>query len=236
MDGEWRGTEARIGPEACIEGSGRPLTGVLFAYLDVVMGSPPSGAINPTVDLQLRLFSPPRKGTVRFTARTLRLGRTLYVGEAELRHADDERPFALGVATFVNQPVPLLNDSDWEDLDAQGDALLATVYGRLSGTRRVRRGCLELDAGIMSDHPYRTVSGATLGRLIEQAAMDLFGGAAFVDELDVRFLNRVNVGPIRAIATLVGSREDAKTVRVEVVDHGDQDRLVTYGLAVCRTS
>src|SRR5262249_25556089 len=161
----------------------------LFGYLDMVMGSPPSGAMNPTVDLQLRLFSPPRQGVIRFKARTLRLGRTLYVGEAQLHHEDEEHPFAVGVATFLNQPVAFAIS----DTEALHGTAFEKPLGTLTGARRVRPGCLELDAGEISRHPHRTVGGATLGRLIEQAAVDLFDGAASVDELDVRFLNRVNV-------------------------------------------
>src|SRR5579862_2497867 len=87
LEGDWRHTEGWIGPEGCIEGTDRPLTGVLFGYLDIVAGSPPSGPINPTVDLQVRLFSQPRQGRIRFTARTLRQGRSLYVAEIEMRQA-----------------------------------------------------------------------------------------------------------------------------------------------------
>src|SRR4051794_21550704 len=78
---EWRHTQVEIGAGDCIPRTERPLTGVLFAYLDIVMGSPPSGSMNPTVDLQLRLLSEPRPGIVHFRARTLRLGRMLFVGE-----------------------------------------------------------------------------------------------------------------------------------------------------------
>src|SRR5262249_10881914 len=82
-DGEWRQTEVDTGVEGCIAGTDRPLTGVLFAYLDVVTGTPPSGPVNPTVDLQVRLFRPPRQGVIAFRARTLRIGRSLYAAEAE---------------------------------------------------------------------------------------------------------------------------------------------------------
>src|SRR3954454_11850521 len=94
-EGEWRHTALDLGPEDCIEGTDRPRTGILFAYLDVVLGSPPSGIMNPTVDLQVRLFETPRSGRVHFRSRTLRLGRTLGVGEAEMRRSPDEAPFGI---------------------------------------------------------------------------------------------------------------------------------------------
>ncbi len=236
IEGDWRHTEAWIGPEGCIEGTDRPVTGVLFGYLDVVAGSPPSGPINPTVDLQVRLFSPPRQGVIRFAARTLRQGRSLYVAEIEMRHAHDDQPFGVGLATFINRPMAMVVRSEREPGSSDEGNLEDLRFAPLRGVRRVRPGCLELDVSEMSNHPHRTVSGATLGRLIEQSSMDLFGGAAVVDELEVRFLDRVKSGPIRATATPLGGRNQATTVRVDVVDAGHQDRLVTYGLAVCSTS
>jgi acyl-coenzyme A thioesterase PaaI-like protein len=232
VDGEWRHTQVQIGPEGCIEGTDRPLTGVLFAHLDVVTGSPPSGPMNPTVDLNVRLFSPPRLGTIRFTARTLRLGRTLYVGEAEMRHELEQMPFGIGIATFLNQPIPFPHLLDSASLPTGETEGPRTGYKRLTDARRVGLGIFELVANIHT--PQGTVSGATLGRLAELAATDLLGGAEAVDEMDVRFLNKVKVGPLRATATVLGRRDDATTVRIEITDTGNQDRLVTYALAVCR--
>jgi acyl-coenzyme A thioesterase PaaI-like protein len=230
IDGEWRHAYAEIGLESRIEGTDRPHTGVLFAYLDVVTGSPPSGVMNPTVDLQVRLFSPPRLGIIQFTARTLRLGRSLYVGEAEMRHQDEETPFGVGVATFVNKPMPHPDRSDSRGWLSDGS--IPSVHRPISDVRRIAAGSFEMDADLHT--PQGTVSGATLGRLAELAAVDLLGGAVVVDELDVRFLNKVKAGPIQASAVRVGRRADATTVRIEIVDLGDRDRLVTYALAVCR--
>jgi acyl-coenzyme A thioesterase PaaI-like protein len=232
VDGEWRHTQVQIGPEGCIEGTDRPLTGVLFAHLDVVTGSPPSGPMNPTVDLHVRLFSPPRLGTIRFTARTLRLGRTLYVGEAEMRHEHEQNSFGVAMATFLNQPIPFPDLMDPASLETGQTDGPRTGYRRLTAAHRVGPGSFELVADIHT--PQGTVSGATLGRLAEVAAMDLLGGTDAVDEMDVRFLNKVKVGPLRATATVLGQRDEATTVRIEITDTGNQDRLVTYALAVCR--
>jgi acyl-coenzyme A thioesterase PaaI-like protein len=233
IDGEWRHTEFDVGPDACAEGTDRPLTGVLFGQLDVVTGSPPSGVMNPTVDLQLRLFSPPRIGTVRFTARTLRLGRTLYVGEAELRHLGEDQPFGIGVATFVNLPLPFPERSDHSS--GYLSAGHAENYGMLPGAHRVGTGIYELEAD--TNTPQGTVSGAALGRLIEMTALDLatglLGCQAAVDELDVRFLNKVRGDLIRTTATVIGRRSGSTTLRVEVADVGNSDRLATWALAVC---
>jgi acyl-coenzyme A thioesterase PaaI-like protein len=232
LDGEWRLTQVTIGPEACHPGTDRPLTGVLFAYLDGVAGSPPSGPMNPTVDLQIRFFAPPRPGTIRFRARTLRLGRTIYVGEVELHQGEDPHPFGVGLATFMNQPVPFPERAGAGAERSRPADHGFGHYARLAGARRVGSGRVELTADLNTVQG--TVSGATLGLLAEEAVLDLLGAATGIDELDVRFLHKVKAGPLLAVATVLGRRGDVTTVRVEVVDQGDSDRLVTYALAVCR--
>ena len=235
-DGEWRHTQVRLGPESCLDGTDRPLTGLLFAYLDAVTGSPPSGVINPTVDLQIRLFSPPRTGLIRFRARTLRLGRTLYVGEAELRHEGDDQPFGVATATFVNDKLPFPDRIDRSAGPTEGADGLEPGYRPLVGARRVAQGVFDFEADLNT--PQGTVSGAALGCLVELAAVDVLSAraAVAVDELDVRFLHKVRQGPLRATAVVLGHRvgSTAATVRVEVTDRGDNDRIVTYALAGCR--
>ena len=234
-EGQWRHTQVRLGPESCLKGSVRPSTGLVFAYWDVVAGSPPSGVMNPTVDLQVRFFSPPRVGLIRFRARTLRLGRTLYVGEGELRYEDDDRPFGVATASFMNRELPFPDRAAGPSAEGKGPDGPGPSYRPLVGTRRVARGVLEMDADLNTVQG--TVSGATLGCLVELAAVDLLSGQTpvAVDELDVRFLHKVRKGPLRATAVALRHRVDsgAATVRVEVTDRGDGDRIVTYALAVC---
>jgi acyl-coenzyme A thioesterase PaaI-like protein len=228
-DRMWRHTNFDLGTDCCIEGTDRLFAGVLFAYLDLVIGSPPSGPLNPTVDLQVRLLSPPRPGTIRFSARTLRLGRTLYVGEAEMRNGEDVEPFGIGLGTFMNQPVPFPDRATYPSASSGGAATLDPRYSHLTRARRIGYGTLEVDADINT--PQGTVPGATIGQLAELATMDLVGSEIIVEELDVRFLHKVKVGPLRASAALIGRQGESMTTRVEIVDRGN-DRLVSYALVV----
>jgi acyl-coenzyme A thioesterase PaaI-like protein len=230
IDGEWRDTQIELQPEGDHVASERPLMGVLFSWLDVATGMPPSGAMNPTVDLQVRLFAAPRHGTVFFRARTLRLGRTLYVGEVEIRQEQGGPLLGIAVATFMNQPVPFPDRAGpaWNRAARRGRRPTDGV----ADAHRLGPGVLELEVDL--ETPQGTVGGATLGRLAEAAAVDVFDTAVAVDELDVRFLRRVRQGPIRTSADVVGGRDGTSTVRVEVIDTGHLDRLVTYALAVCR--
>jgi acyl-coenzyme A thioesterase PaaI-like protein len=223
LDGAWRHTSVQLGPEVCLPGTDRPSIGALAACVDAVSGLPPSGLMNPTIDLQVRLLGAPRAGTIHLAGRTLRLGRTLFVGEVELRHGPGEPPFGTGMATFLNQRIPFP-----ERMAREAPVVPHTWLG---GARRRAPGVVEVEAEL--DTPQGTVPGATLALLCERAVNDLAGDVV-VEELDVRFLHKVKVGPVRATATVVGDRGDATTVRVEVVDAGDGDRLVTYAVAVCR--
>src|SRR5215211_3975554 len=177
-----------IGPEACIDGTDRPRTGVLFGHVDVVAGSPPSGPMHPTVDLELRLFEAPRSGLTHFAGRTLRLGSSLYVGEVELRHDTEAAPFGLAVATFVNGlRLPVATSDEPPEV---------TPTPRLTGADRVSAGVVQLAAQL--DTPQGSVTGAVLALLAEEAAIDVVGGTGVaLDELQLRFLDKVRVGPVR---------------------------------------
>ena len=234
IDGEVRHTRVTIGPEGCEEGSERPLTGVLFAYLDVVAGCPPWGPLNPTIDLRVELFDEPRLGAVRFTSRTLRLGRTLYVSETQMRQEGAEVPFGISLATFLNNPVDDLALAGTREERLAARPFPAEHYRRLTRTRHVRPGCVDLDVDLSS--PQGTVGGQTLARLVEVAALDLLGPprSHVVDELDVRFLTRTKQGPIRATARILGRPGGHVIVGVEVRDLSADDRLTTYAHVRCR--
>src|SRR5215211_4403610 len=152
-----------IGPDSCIDGTDRPRTAVLFGHVDVVSGSPPSGPMHPTVDLELRLFEPPRSGLTHFAGRTLRLGGSLYVGEVELRHDRDKAPFGIAVATFVNGlRLPVATSADPPEV---------TTAPCLTGADRVAPGVVELAEHL--DTPQGSVTGAVLALLAEEAAIDV---------------------------------------------------------------
>jgi len=111
----------------------------------------------------------------------------------------------------------------------------------LSNATRIESGTFDLEVDLHT--PQGTVGGATIGLLAELAATDLVsdlvgdaGRPVALDELDVRFVNKVRGGPIRASATALGQRGDATTVRVEIVDVGNNHRLTSYALAVCRSA
>jgi acyl-coenzyme A thioesterase PaaI-like protein len=70
---------------------------------DIVAGMRPTGALQPTVDLSIRLVAPPPStGAVHLECRPLKVGRRLFVGEVLIDR--DGALLAQAVATFMNQP------------------------------------------------------------------------------------------------------------------------------------
>ena len=72
-----------------------------------------------------------------------------------------------------------------------------------------------------------------MATLVELAAESLGERPELVISLDIRFLNRVKVGPARAVARPVLSAGDQRMVGVTVTDVGDGDRVVSYAMTRC---
>ncbi|HEY3941031.1 MAG TPA: hotdog domain-containing protein [Acidimicrobiales bacterium] len=233
IDGATTNGRAAIGPELCAPGSQHPRIGVLATMADLVVGSRPEGPINPTVDLRVRLLARPAMSTVRVRCDALRSGRNLFVGHARFYADDDVAPFATSVATFMNRPIVLAGlprpaprgagaPVHVEDLmaarfDATGSAEIHLVPRLVNGTGGTVQG------GVL----------ATLAELVAERAIAEPGRAAVVD-LDVRYLARVRVGPVRATATRLegpGARSavgGGQAVEVRMVDVGFDARPVAF--------
>ena len=80
-----------------------------------------------------------------------------------------------------------------------------------------------------------TVQGGILATLGELAAESLWAGgeAHLVTDLDIRFLNRVKVGPVRATARRVVSGRRGEVVDVTLFDAGNDMRRVAHVSTTC---
>ena len=80
-----------------------------------------------------------------------------------------------------------------------------------------------------------TVQGGILATLGELAAESLWAGdeAHLVADLDIRFLNRVKVGPVRATARRVVTGRCGEVVDVTLHDAGDAMRPVAHVSTTC---
>jgi acyl-coenzyme A thioesterase PaaI-like protein len=231
-----------LGPEMCAPGTTRPRIGLLATLADVVAGSRPTGPINPTVDLRIQMLSmPSAPGTVRAVCRPLKVGRRLFVGET-LMYLDGERePFARSTVTFMNQPMRFEPTS----VPQLRPAMTASSFDELLAARYVDRHTLAIDPRPALGNSRGTVQGgvqALVAELASEWALAPHGRFAVTD-LEIRYLNRVNVGPLVAKAELLSAASDGRAgsagsgdvaVRVPLTDGDAGDQLVSLVSTTCR--
>jgi acyl-coenzyme A thioesterase PaaI-like protein len=227
-----------VQPWVCGPGGALRL-GVLSILVDVVVGAqpPPRGAVNPTTDMVMQWTSPPRPGAVvRAESNILKWGGRLIVGETAIRDEASEETIGWGSATFINRPVG--DGNDWgEPRHWGGPGEPHESVEEALGVEQVRRGVVDLPMTDAVNNPTAggTVQGGIQTILAELAAEQAAGDGYQVVHLGIRFMNRAKIGPLRAIATALpgtgtGARAD-RTMRVELVDAGDDNRIVSHAVA-----
>jgi acyl-coenzyme A thioesterase PaaI-like protein len=233
-DGEAHGT-AELGPSVWAKGSERPRLGALATMADVVAGFRPTGPLQPTVDLAIRLLSPPPPtGEIHLACRPLEVGRRLFVGEVLIDHAG--RPLARAVATFMNQPY---TGPGGPPPGSPPDPSAAIPFDDWLRPRFVdeRTVLVEKSAGITNGPGGTgTIQGglqATLAELAAEWALAPQGDFVVVD-LDIRYLGPVLAGPLRARADVLTADDDRAVVRVGLDDAGTDGRPVAHVTTVCQ--
>jgi acyl-coenzyme A thioesterase PaaI-like protein len=204
--------------------------GVLAILTDMVAGQPSRGAVTPTTDISVHVARLIPMSVVQLKARVLKAGATLLVAETMLSADDDSAPFATSLATFMNRPV---------ESHARQPPIkrLDEPFGSRIGARLVAPGTVELDArdDVGNRYHHGTVQGGVIATLIELATASSFGEEPYlVTDIDVRFLNRVKQGPVRAVAELLFAGPPEWRFGVTVTDRGLDDRIVAYATTSCR--
>jgi acyl-coenzyme A thioesterase PaaI-like protein len=225
----------RLRPQMCAPGTTRPRIGLLATLADVVAGQPPTGPINPTVDLRIQLLStPPGSGEVGAVCRPVKVGRSLFVGETDIHAEGSERPFARSILTFMNRLI---------DVGARGERAApppvpAVSFDELLGAHSLDGSALAIESHPALGNSRGTVQGGVqvlLAELAAERALERHGRYAVTD-LEIRYLNRVGSGPLVASGEVlgpVGIGHDV-VVRVPLTDAVDGGRLVALAAATCR--
>ncbi len=227
---------APLRPEMWAPGTDVVRLGVLATMVDMVVGSPPSGAINPTVDLRVTMLSrPPAEGTVYLACTPAKVGRRLFVGETTLHTGDPDRPFARSIATFMNEPIP--GAGTMYSAPDREPPRTTRSFDEILNSRFVSPGVVEMDAHPkVSNGPGGTIQGgaqALLGEIAAEHALESRGHFAAVD-LDIRYLNRVRTESVVAVATVLPGDLDHVTVRVPITELDDGGRIVSLVSVACR--
>jgi acyl-coenzyme A thioesterase PaaI-like protein len=196
-----------------------------------------------TTDLSLRMPVTPAPTTVRASTTILRRGRRSAHGLVEVVD-DRQRLVAAGAIGFAHvprkphePPKPLVSP----------DLMAARFTGRerLSRSLREEAGIIPVDEaqGVVEIavrpevcNPAGTLQGAMVALVAESAAEDmvgtLTGQPVVVTELDIRYLARADVGPVRTQSRLIGNGpHDPVEVRLTDTGTGRLSTLV-YARAV----
>lgn len=219
-------TPAMLGPS-----TGRLRVGVLSTIVDVVGGTPATGPLNPTIDLRVQMIDPsavPER--LRFVCRPLRAGRTIYVAEVPVHGDRSPDPIAVGTVTFMNRAVPNV-----ARFDGARPALAVATLDELLGARREADGTAVLDMNpVVANGFTGTVQGgaqAMFAELSTEWALAEAGhpvGSQVIDDLDIRYLNRLASGSMRAVPELWPVGDGGFAVRVALTDAADSDRVVSF--------
>jgi acyl-coenzyme A thioesterase PaaI-like protein len=236
MDGDRTCGQLRVEPWLCVPGGGLRI-GALAILVDMVVGHTPEGTINPTIDIAVRWIAaaPAAGSVVRAEAAVLRSGRQQVIGEASVM--DDATGALLGWASaaFVNRRMgpPLGTErSLWGkpgELPASVEAALGTTHSTPGRVDLAFEGRVRNSGDAVS-----TVMGGVQAVVAELAAEQAIPGPHEVVTLSIRYLSRVKVGPLRAVAEPLAGSGPLRTVRVALTDAGDGDRLVSHVIADVR--
>jgi acyl-coenzyme A thioesterase PaaI-like protein len=220
--------QADITPLLCTPDAPHPRISVLATMVDVVSGTRRSGLINPTVDMHIQMMALVPMSTVRLRSDALRAGRRLFVGESLLYADGGERPFARSLVTFMNKLMVTPEGRSSPPLTT--DQPLQVHIDDLLDVRVVDGGTIEIDPiPRLSNGPGATLQGGVLALLGELATEHaLADSTVAVTDLDIRYLNPVGIGPVRAHAEILSDTPHEASVSVRIVDVGDADRVVAY--------
>ena len=214
--------------ELRVPGSPQVRASVLATMADVWTGALAGMACEPklalTVDLTARVVGDVSGDRLDVVGRLLKQGRTTIVAETDFFHPATGAVVALSHATFVASPRPQDLIGPMVAGRTSANALSGPIAEEL-GVTVVAPGVAALERGPYVNQPSGTLQGGTVAVLAEVAVESLTG--ARVTELEVRYLSAVRVGPARTSAVAL----DHHTVRVEIRDPGNGDRLAAVVMA-----
>jgi acyl-coenzyme A thioesterase PaaI-like protein len=219
---------------------------VLSFVIDVVAGIPldqDPDSWTFTSDMSVRMRPIPAPGRIDATNSILRQGRRSATCLVELR-TDRGAPIAtgaIGFAKVARKPTdpPKLNVPLGQvPLIFRGLATLDRPLREEAGIQVIdaAEGVMQVEVTPALRNPAGTLQGAMVALLAEAAAEDLmatrFESAFVVTGLDLRYLRKAQVGPVRTRSILLGTGPDAP-VQIELIDTStDEITTLVYAAAV----
>ncbi|HEY5172470.1 MAG TPA: PaaI family thioesterase [Acidimicrobiia bacterium] len=242
-DADGRRSRARmpIVGELCTD-LGHARAGALATLVDVVGGGLAAGAAAPgwiaTADLTLHLVGGARPGSVvEARAEVLRAGRTTVVIEVALA---DELDRGIGIATMSFAVLPRRDTNPEIDRVRDSPSTMSTQDSRLARplldelgvqVRDAERGVIDVAVVDWSRNSMGAMQGGIVAAVADVAAETALRAATteplVVTDLQVTYLGFGRVGPVRSAVEVLGTGVGHGSARVELVDAGAENRLMT---------
>jgi acyl-coenzyme A thioesterase PaaI-like protein len=239
---------------AIFDAAGRPRVGVAAVIADMIAGQTAIREVAPswiaTSNLALQVGDLPSEGTLVGHPKVLRKGATTIVIEVRLEHLESARD--VGLATLGFAILPRRNEMQAElhrSREGGEDSVYAPAGSGFAkplfeaiGIRfdsansgsadSGRASCwAEVDLDPYLQNTLGALQGGVVAILVEAAAerqaISLLGGPVRVRGLELHYLKLGRKGPIRARARELARTGSGMIVRVEMVDRGDADALLT---------
>jgi acyl-coenzyme A thioesterase PaaI-like protein len=204
---------------------------VLSFIIDVVAGIPldqDADVWTLTSDMSVRMRPIPAPERIDATSAILRQGRRSATSLVELRTGEGA-PIATGAIGFTNVPRKT-TDPPKPNVPLGQTPLIFRDPTTLARPLREEAGIEVIDAaeGVVQvevtpdlRNPAGTLQGAMVALLAEAAAEDLmetrFESPFVVTDLDLRYLRKAQVGPVRSRSRLLGTGPD-EPVQIELID------------------
>jgi acyl-coenzyme A thioesterase PaaI-like protein len=219
---------------------------VLSFVIDVVAGIPldqDAGVWTLTSDMSVRMRPMLAPLRVDATGTILRQGRRSATSLVELR-TDEGNPIATGAISFTKVPRKVTDPPKPNvplgqiPLMFRDASTLALPLREAAGIEVIdaAEGVVQVDVTAGLRNPAGTLQGAMVALVAEAAAEDLlatrFGIPVVVTGLDLRYLRKAEVGPVRTRSKLLGSGPDAP-VQIELIDTStDEITTLVYASGV----
>lgn len=216
-------------------------TGALLAMIDSVGGFAAGLAALPdwivTTSVLLRVGRAPTTGPIRLEARVLRRGKNAVVTEVSVFDEGGVASGAIASAVItcavltptsgppqLTRPVRIRAQAPFDSPEPY------ETFFRLAGTPAQTR--LELDPHLRNR--WGILHGGVVAALVDVAAVRAANGGASSDVV-LHYLSPARVGPVDAVAQVIGTRTDGTLVQVSVSDAGAQGRRVATASVTVRS-
>jgi acyl-coenzyme A thioesterase PaaI-like protein len=225
------------------DGDGRLGTGLLATLADSIGGLTSGLACLPdwivTTNLTMRraadaLEDDRGTGPLTLDVRVLRRGRSAVVTRIDVvddsNHAVATSWMTCAILTPANGPPAFVRPLRADRERSTDPAFDITPSEFFSLTSTETPGTVSLRVSDLLRNPWGILHGGSVAVIADAAARSLVAGEATA----IHYLSPGRVGPVVATATSAGRRHDEHLVRVEIRDHGADDRLMSLAMATVR--